>query len=106
VDALVTMLTADAILSMPPLPGQFSGPASIRTFLASSLMADPGHSRLVATEANGQLAFGHYRLDPATGRYLAHSLDVLTLCAERITEITAFVLPEAFGRFGLSSYLR
>jgi hypothetical protein len=41
-------------------------------------MADPGHSRLVATEANGQLAFGHYRLDPATGRYLAHSLDVLT----------------------------
>ena len=106
VDALVTMLTADAILSMPPLPGRFSGPASIRAFLASSLMADPGHSRLVDTGANGQLAFGHYRLDPATGRYVAHSLDVLTLRAERITEITAFVQPGAFGRFGLSSYLR
>jgi ketosteroid isomerase-like protein len=105
VDALVTMLTADAVLSMPPLPGRFSGPASIRAFLASSLMADPGHSRLVAAGANGQLAFGHYRLDPATGRYLAHSLDVLTLRAERIAEITAFARPGVFGRFGLSSDL-
>jgi RNA polymerase sigma-70 factor (ECF subfamily) len=102
VDALVTMLTADAVLSMPPLPGRFSGPAPIRAFLASSLMADPGHSRLVATEANGQLAFGHYRLDPATGRYLARSLDVLTLRAERIAAITAFARPGVFGRFGLS----
>lgn len=77
-------------------------PAPIRAFLASSLMADPGHSRLVATEANGQLAFGHYRLDPATGRYLARSLDVLTLRAERIAAITAFARPGVFGRFGLS----
>jgi RNA polymerase sigma-70 factor (ECF subfamily) len=90
---------------MPPLPGRFSGPASIRAFLASSLMADPGHSRLVATGANGQLAFGHYRLDPATGRYLAHSLDVLTLRAGRVAEITAFARPGVFGRFGLSSDL-
>jgi RNA polymerase sigma-70 factor, ECF subfamily len=105
VDGLVTMLTADAVLSMPPLPGRYSGPASIRDLLASSIMADPGYSRLVATGANGQLAFGHYRLDPASGRYLPHSLDVLTLRAERIAEITAFVVPGVFGRFGLSSHL-
>ena len=105
VDALVTMLTDDAVLSMPPLPGRFSGPASIREFLAASIMALPGHSRLVCTQANGQLAFGHYRLDPATGRYLAHSLDLLTLRAERIAEITAFVRPGTFGRFGLHTHL-
>ena len=105
VDALVTMLTADAVLSMPPLPGLFSGPASIREFLATSIMAQPGHTRLVATQANGQLAFGHYRLDPATGRYHAHSLDLLTLRAERIAEITAFVQPGTFGRFGLCTHL-
>jgi RNA polymerase sigma-70 factor, ECF subfamily len=106
VDALVTMLTADAVLSMPPLPGRFIGPASIRDFLAASLMAEPGRSRLVATRANGQLAFGHYRLDPATGRFLAHSLDILTVRAERIAEITAFVRPGVFRWLGLSSYLR
>jgi hypothetical protein len=82
-----------------------AGPASIRDFLVASIMAQPGHSRLVATRANGQLAFGHYRLDPATGRYLAHSLDILTLRAELIAEITAVVRPGAFGRFGLSSHL-
>ena len=68
-------------------------------------MAGPGHSRLIATRANGQLAFGHYRLDGTTGRYLAHSLDILTLRDHRIAEITAFVLPGLFGRFKLSSYL-
>jgi len=68
-------------------------------------MAGPGHSRLIATRANGPLAFGHYRLDGTTGRYLAHSLDILTLRDHRIAEITAFVLPGLFGRFKLSSYL-
>ena len=105
VDALVTMLTADAVIAMPPLPGRFSGLAAVREFLATSIMAHPGHSRLVATRANGQLAFAHYRLDMATGRYLDHSLDVLTMRQEQIAEITAFVLPAVFGRFGLSSCL-
>jgi len=68
-------------------------------------MAQPRHTRLVATRANGQLAFAHYRLDPATGRYHAHSLDLLTLRAERIAEITAFVQPGTFGRFGLCTHL-
>jgi RNA polymerase sigma-70 factor, ECF subfamily len=106
VDALVTMLTADAVLSMPPLPGRFTGTASIREFLATSIMTRPDQSQLVATRANGQLAFGHYRLDPSTGRYAAQSLDILTLRAEAITEITAFAMPAAFGRFGLRPYLQ
>ena len=105
VDALVAMLTADAVVSMPPLPAWFVGQAPIREFLAGSIMAQPGHSRLIATQANGQLAFGHYRLDPASGGYRAHSLDILTVRDERIAGITAFVLPGLFGRFGLSSHL-
>ncbi len=105
VDALVVMLTHDAVLSMPSLLSWFTGRAAIREFLATSLMARPGHSRLIATRANGQLAFGHYRLDATTGRYLAHSLDVLTLREDQIAEIAAFVLPGSFGRFKLRSYL-
>jgi RNA polymerase sigma-70 factor, ECF subfamily len=101
VDALVRMLTDDAVVSMPPVVGRFCGAASIRDFLATSLMAEPGRSRLVETRANGQLAFGHYRLDESSGRYVAHSLDVLTLRDTRIAEITAFAMPDVFGRFHL-----
>jgi hypothetical protein len=58
VDALVTMLTADAVLSMPPLPGRFSGPASIRAFLVSSLMADPGHGAGVPLLFQREIGYG------------------------------------------------
>jgi RNA polymerase sigma-70 factor (ECF subfamily) len=105
VDSIVTMLTEDAILSMPPLPGWFRGMASVRAFLATWPMARGGRSRLVAARANGQLAFGHYLLDDASGRYLAHSLDVITLRGTRIAEVTAFHLPDSFAPFGLSSHL-
>ena len=40
-----------------------------------------------------------------TGRYRATAIDVLTLDGTSITEITAFVTPEAFARFGLSDEL-
>ena len=51
--------------------------------------------------ANGQLAFGHYIWHEATGRHLPHGINVLTLRGTWISEITAFLTPDAFGRFGL-----
>jgi RNA polymerase sigma-70 factor (ECF subfamily) len=101
VDAIVEMLTSDAILSMPPQPSWFAGTAAIRGFLAAWPMAQPDRSRLAATWANGQLAIGHYLLDSDTGRYLGHSLDVLTLRGTQIAAITAFAVPHLFGSFGL-----
>src|SRR6202167_863912 len=89
IDALVRMLTDDAVVSMPPLPGRFCGAASITAFLATSLMAQPGRSRLVEIRANGQLAFGHYRLDEASGRYVRHSPDALAPRETRRAHITA-----------------
>jgi len=102
VDAIVAMLTSDAILSMPPQPSWFAGTAAIRGFLAASPMTQPDRSRLAATWANGQLAIGHYLLDSDTGWYLGHSLDVLTLRGTQIAAITAFVVPHLFGSFGLT----
>jgi RNA polymerase sigma-70 factor (ECF subfamily) len=102
IDAIVAMLTSDAILSMPPLPSWFAGAAAIRAFLATLPMTERDRSRLVATCANGQLAFGHYLLDGGKGRYLAHSVDVLTLRGSRIAVITAFKVPDLFRTFGLS----
>jgi RNA polymerase sigma-70 factor, ECF subfamily len=102
VDAIVEMLTSDAILSMPPQPSWFAGTAAIRGFLAAWPMTQPDRSRLAATWANGQLAFGHYLLDSDKGRYLGHSLDVLTLRGTKIAAITAFVVPHLFGSFRLT----
>lgn len=102
VEAIVAMLTSDAILSMPPQPAWFQGAAAIRAFLAAWPMAQRDRSRLVATWANGQPAFGHYLLDGEDGRYLGHSLDVLTLRGTQIAAVTAFVVPHLFGSFGLT----
>lgn len=52
VDSIVTMLTQDAVLSMPPRPEWFSGAASVRAFLAAWPLAQPGRSRLAATRAS------------------------------------------------------
>ena len=51
--------------------------------------------------ANGQLAFGHYIWNEATGRHLPHGINVLTLRGAQVSEITAFLTPEACGRVGL-----
>ena len=53
------------------------------------------------TRANGQPAIAYYHLDDETGRYKAAALDVLTLDGSEIKDITAFVKPELFPRFGL-----
>jgi RNA polymerase sigma-70 factor (ECF subfamily) len=57
--------------------------------------------RYVRTHANGQVALGTYRLDPAQNRFLAIALDVLTLQGARIVDVTAFRTPDLFPCFGL-----
>ena len=37
---------------------------------------------------------------------MPHGINVLTLRGERIAEMTAFLTPEAFARFGLPDELR
>ena len=58
-------------------------------------------ARTVPTRANGQPAIAYYHLDDETGRYKAAALDVLTFDGSQIKDITAFVKPELFPRFGL-----
>ena len=55
--------------------------------------------------ANGQPAVAYYHLNDETGRYEAAAIDVLTLEGARIKDITAFISPELFPRFGLPSEL-
>ena len=107
VDAIVALLTADAWLTMPPVPLQYQGPAAIARFL-STVPAGGAleRFRLVATRANAQPAFGFYLKDPQCPIARATGLIVLTLEGDRVSEITAFHDTSVFPKFGLPRTLR
>jgi ketosteroid isomerase-like protein len=97
VDALITMLTDDAFISMPPMPFEYQGRDVVARFCAS-LFGAGRRFDLVPTRANGQPAFGAYLRAP-TGIRHGTGLYVLTLTGDRICAMTRFessVLP-SFG---------
>jgi RNA polymerase sigma-70 factor (ECF subfamily) len=100
VQALAALLAEDAVFSMPPWASWWQGRGTIAAFLDHNKDACP-ESHPVRIRANGQVAIAYYALDPEAGRYQATAIDVITLEGEQIKEITAFVLPELFDRFGL-----
>ncbi len=105
VDAVVAMLTEDARMTMPPLPSWYGGRDAVATFLRGWPLSHVKRWRLIPTRANGQLAFGAYLWDDETGVFLPHGVNVLTLRGAEIEEITAFLTPEPFPRFGLPDRL-
>jgi RNA polymerase sigma-70 factor, ECF subfamily len=101
VDAVVAMLTEDVVLSMPPIPTWFHGLQTVGEFLARRPLAPDRPRRLRPASANGQPAFAYYAWREQERAFVAHSITVLTLRGARIAEMTAFQLPELYGRFGL-----
>ncbi len=104
VEALRALLAEDAVFSMPPWASWWRGRETIAGF-AKAALEFCAEARPVPTRANGQPAIAYYSLDDKTGRYLASALDVLTFEGPRIKEITGFVTPEIFARFGLPPVL-
>lgn len=102
VTALVRLLTADAWLTMPPVPLEYQGHAAIATFFTDAGFWGGDRSfRLVPTRANGQPAFGRYVRDPQAGIVHAHGLTVLSLDGEKVVQITSFLDTGMLTRFGL-----
>jgi RNA polymerase sigma-70 factor, ECF subfamily len=101
IETMVAALTEDPTFAMPPHAAWYRGRQAVDAFLP----ATPGTWRLVPTRANGQLAFGAYRLDPQTDAYRRAVLDVVTLRGTRIADVVAFATPELFERFGLPADL-
>jgi RNA polymerase sigma-70 factor (TIGR02960 family) len=99
VEALVALLTADAALSMPPIPFEYHGRDAVARFFADVAMRQGRTFDLVPTRANGQPAFGVY-LRGTDGSRRAHGLDVLTLAGDRICAITHFDA-DVLASFGL-----
>jgi hypothetical protein len=101
IDGVVAMLTADAWLTMPPLPYEYQGHAAIAAFLQDRARVRGVPLRLVATRANGQPAFGCYLPDPETAIAHPYGLLVLTLQGDSISAITWFFEHSLFPDFGL-----
>ncbi|WP_028064367.1 sigma-70 family RNA polymerase sigma factor [Solirubrobacter soli] len=98
VDAVVAMLTEEATFSMPPNFEWFRGREPIRAFLPTGPLSIP--RIFVPTRANGQLAFGTYKL--MDGEWVANAIHVITVDERgEITDMIAFLDPNLFARFGL-----
>jgi RNA polymerase sigma-70 factor (TIGR02960 family) len=89
IDALVALLTHDVILSMPPIPLEYHGRDAVARFL-TTLMGATRRYELVATRANGQLAFGAYVRSRSSPIRHAAGLLVLTLRGEQVSALTRF----------------
>jgi len=87
-DALVTLLTDDVFVSMPPMPFEYEGREVVARFCASIFQSGRRFD-LVPTRANGQPAFGAY-LRAANGTSHGMGLYVLTLAGDRICAMTRF----------------
>jgi RNA polymerase sigma-70 factor (ECF subfamily) len=105
IEAVVAMLAQDARITMPPIPTWFRGRDAVEAFLEDRALSGDRPRRLVPVRANGAPAFGQYVWDDGKGRLVAHGITVLTLKGGEIDEITAFLSPEAFARFGLPAEL-
>jgi RNA polymerase sigma-70 factor (TIGR02960 family) len=106
VDGVLALLTDDARISMPPVPGEYRGHVAIAALLENRFALRAEGVRLVPTRANGQPAFGCYIHDPQAPIDHAHGMLVLTLDGDRIAAVTRFLDNAVLPRFGLPRTLR
>jgi RNA polymerase sigma-70 factor (TIGR02960 family) len=100
-DSIVSLLTDEALLTMPPQPLEYQGRQAIGAFLRHRAELRGAPLRVVPTRANGQPAFACYLPDPHGGIARAYGLVVLTLDEDCISAITWFGERSLFSHFGL-----
>jgi RNA polymerase sigma-70 factor (TIGR02960 family) len=106
IESIVSLLTDDAWLTMPPYPFEYQGHAAIAAFLRDRAGIRGAPLRLVPTRANGQPAFGCYLPDEHAAIARPYGLMVLTLEGDRLSAITWFGDSSIFRYFGLPRALR
>jgi RNA polymerase sigma-70 factor (TIGR02960 family) len=102
IDAVVSLLSDDAWLAMPPAPHEYHGPRAIASFFrASARWKDARTLRLIATRANNQPAFGMYLTGPGSAVAYPTGMLVLTIRGDQVSAITRFLDQRLPGTFGL-----
>jgi RNA polymerase sigma-70 factor, ECF subfamily len=103
IESLVSLLHEDAVMSMPPYDFWLTGPEEMGKFFLGPGIGCQG-SRLLATAANGGVAFGSYKIDPEGG-HAPWSIQVLEISDGRITGHHNFLDTRLFEVFGLPAHL-
>jgi RNA polymerase sigma-70 factor, ECF subfamily len=103
IEAIVGLLSDDALLTMPPVQMRFEGAEEIGRFFATEPVGGRlDRIKLVPVRANGQPALASYADEEGEGEYRAYGVMVLALDGERIAGITGFPRDASlFERFGL-----
>jgi RNA polymerase sigma-70 factor (ECF subfamily) len=103
VDAIRTLLVHDATFAMPPYAEWWQGREDI---IAIMRKAGAVKLRHVSCVANGEPAIAWYLWDGESESYRPSAIEIMTVEEAGIRQITAFVMPELFPRFGLPEELR
>jgi RNA polymerase sigma-70 factor (ECF subfamily) len=102
VEALVAVLTEDAMFEMPPFRTWFRGGAVIGAFLGAR-MGELGKASVVRGSANGQPAVALY-MPSHGGRRRLHALHVLTVEPHGVSRVVAFQDPNVLLRLGVATH--
>jgi RNA polymerase sigma-70 factor, ECF subfamily len=100
---LAALLHEDVRFSAPPTPRWHDGREAFLTSMRRS--AAPGRFRLLPTRANMQPSAASYVRRPGDPRYRPLAIDVLRIERGLVAEVTTFVRPDLFARFGLPAEL-
>ncbi|MFC4004114.1 RNA polymerase subunit sigma-70 [Prauserella oleivorans] len=107
VDGILTLLTGDAWLAMPPAPHEYHGRAAVASMVTTFLTWRGRRGvRLIPTRANTQPAFGCYLTAPGETSGYPAGLLVLTVGQHRIRGITWFLHDDVPPRFALPDTTR
>jgi len=101
IDEIVSLLTDDALVTMPPQPLVYQGHDAIAAFMRRNAELRGVPMRVVPTRANTQPAFGCYLPDARAAIDRPYGLFVLTLEGDAIAAITWFTDTSVFRHFGL-----
>jgi RNA polymerase sigma-70 factor (ECF subfamily) len=105
IDALVALLTEDAVMTMPPERMRIASPPAIGDFFAAvPQQGRLDEIRLLPTAANRQPALAAYALT-ADGKHRPYGLMVLQIEGDLISGIVGFPDPWLFELCGLPSEL-
>jgi RNA polymerase sigma-70 factor (TIGR02960 family) len=106
VEAMVALLSDDALLTMPPVPLEYEGAAVVGDFMARvALRGGTRAYRSVPTWANGQPAYGVYISDHGEPVAHGHGLMVLSVADGRVTTVVRFVDVDVMPYFALPATL-
>ena len=98
---MVSLLTHDTLVTMPPQRLVYQGHDAIAAFLRHRAELRGAPLRVVPTRANTQPAFGCYLPDARAAIARSYGLFVLTLEGDAIAAVTWFADTGLFRHFGL-----